>query len=203
MSNGQELRNEKLSLRDRLSHQERFYKSEIIARRLIAHEKISEATNIFIYVSFRSEVRTIEIIEKILHSGKIVSVPVTHVKEKRMEAVHIEDMERDLVPGYCGIPEPTSERVKNNVLSPEDIDVVIVPGSVFDERGGRFGYGGGYYDRFLQAIPKAYRIGLAYELQMIARAPLQPHDEFLDCIISEKRIIKTSREGFSTSKVEK
>ena len=56
------------------------------------------------------------------------------------------------------------------------------------------GYGGGYYDRFVsQKAPQALRVGLAYEVQMVNQAPLQAHDELLDYVVTEKRIIAGSR----------
>lgn len=72
-------------------------------------------------------------------------------------------------------------------LEPASIDVVIIPGSVFDRQGGRLGYGGGYYDRFLaQAAPQALRVALAYELQLVDAIKLQPHDQLMDWLVTEK-----------------
>jgi 5-formyltetrahydrofolate cyclo-ligase len=56
-----------------------------------------------------------------------------------------------------------------------------------------FGYGGGYYDRFVSAIPGALRVGLAFDLQIVEKAPLQDHDEILDLVITETRIIRANR----------
>ena len=61
---------------------------------------------------------------------------------------------------------------------------------MFDERGGRYGYGGGYYDRLLAQIPSAVRYGLAFELQIRERLQLQPHDQILDAIFTENRVIR-------------
>ncbi len=193
MNYAKEIRKEKLAQRDGLTNEEISEKSRIIEKKILSLDEIQSALNIFIYVSFRSEVSTLWLIEELLKDSKKISVPITHVAEKRMEAIHIEDLSRDLVPGYCNIPEPNGERVRNNVTDPFNIDVVIIPGSVFDERGARFGYGGGYYDRFLEKIPFAVRIGLAFEMQMVEEAPIQPHDELLDYIVTEQRTIRAKR----------
>ncbi|MBM9603937.1 5-formyltetrahydrofolate cyclo-ligase [Desulfopila inferna] len=193
MNYAKEIRKEKLAQRDSLTIEEISEKSRIIEKKILSLDEIQSALNIFIYVSFRSEVSTLWLIEELLKNSKKISVPITHVAERRMEAIHIEDLSRDLVPGYCNIPEPNEERVRNNVTDPFNIDVVIIPGSVFDERGARFGYGGGYYDRFLEKIPFAVRIGLAFEMQMVEEAPIQPHDELLDYIVTEQRTIKAKR----------
>ena len=122
-----------------------------------------------------------------------MTVPITRVDEKRLDAIQIQNPELDLVPGYCKIPEPKEELCLKYKTDPVDIDMILLPGSVFDERGGRFGYGGGYYDRFVSSTPRAFRIGLAFDLQIIEKAPLQSHDEILDMIITETRIIKGKR----------
>lgn len=193
MNEGIELRAEKLKLRDSLREDEREEKSRKVENKILVLEEIQRAQNIFIYVSFRSEVKTLHLIEELLKQGKKISVPLTYVKKKRIDAIHIEDLSKDLVPGYCGILEPHPEKIEGRVIDPLNIDVVILPGSVFDQRGGRFGYGGGFYDRFLEKIPYAVRIGLGFELQTVDEVPLQPHDELLDYIITEERTIKIDR----------
>jgi len=193
MSGRDELRNDILAQRDSMGEEERLKKSRIIAETLLSFAEIERARNIFVYVSFRSEVETHRLIEELIRRGKRISVPYTRVEEKRLDAVHIEDMGRDLSGGYQGIPEPKPEHIEGYITEPLNIDVVIIPGSVFDERGGRYGYGGGYYDRFLEKIPYAVRIGLAFDLQTVKEAPLQPHDELLDYVITEQKIIEASR----------
>lgn len=189
MSESGVLRQTKLDLRNKIEEKKREELSGVITEKLLAMDEVRRAYSFFVYVSFRSEVSTRILIEYLLGKKKQVSVPITHVDKKYMEAIQIENTTDHLTPGYCGIPEPVPDRQKNHIVSPENIDIVIVPGSVFDERGGRFGYGGGYYDKFLSRTPHATKIGLAFDLQVVERAPLQPHDELLDYVITEKRII--------------
>lgn len=183
------LRAEILGRRDLLTDRQRSEKSERIAAALLATEAVASKNSIFIYVSFRSEVETLSIIRSLLDLGKKVSVPLTRVAEKRLDIVELEDPERDLVPGYCNIPEPTQQLAAEKTISPEELELIVLPGSVFDERGGRFGYGGGYYDRLLEQIPAAARYGLAFDLQIVEKLNLQPHDQILDSIITEQRFI--------------
>jgi 5-formyltetrahydrofolate cyclo-ligase len=168
-------------------------KSITIGEKLLALPEIQKSNSIFIYVSFRSEVETITLLKKLIDLGKTVSVPMTYVEERRLDAIHITEPENELVPGYCNIPEPREDILKSNLISPETIDAIILPGSVFDERCGRFGYGGGFYDRFVSAIPSAIRVALAFDLQIVERAPLQEHDELLDMVITESRVIRCVR----------
>jgi 5-formyltetrahydrofolate cyclo-ligase len=187
------LRQETLTARNNLSDDAIDRKSRAIQARLLKMKEIISSSTFFSYVSFRSEVATESLIETLLSLGKTVSVPITRVKEKRLDAIAISDIQRDLLPGYCDIPEPSEALCARALLPPETIDVVLLPGSVFDERGGRFGYGGGYYDRFVSKIPRACRIGLAFDLQLVEEIPLQAHDELLDFVVTESRLIRGIR----------
>lgn len=188
------LRKDTLAQRDLLSRSQQIEYSNRIMKRIVRMDQFQEAVTIFIYVDFRSEVITGPLIEYMLESGKNVVVPVTLVREKDLLAVSITDPTRELVPGYCSIPEPIMGIRESQAVSPDIIDIIFLPGSVFDERGGRMGYGGGYYDRFVSAkAPQALRVGLAYELQMVQHAPLQDHDEFLDFIVTEERTVVGNR----------
>ncbi|SHO46799.1 5-formyltetrahydrofolate cyclo-ligase [Desulfopila aestuarii] len=193
MIHPKQLRKDILKSRDGLSAEEIREKSGVICKQLLALPEIQRSTNIFLYVSFRSEVATTDLLERLLAAGKTVSVPITYVKAPRIDAIRITNPARDLVPGYCDIPEPRQEILASNYVAPESIDAIILPGSVFDLRCGRFGYGGGFYDRFVSSAPSAVRIGLAFDLQIVERAPLQDHDELLDMVITESRIIRGDR----------
>lgn len=188
------LRKDTLAQRDLLSESRREEYSSRIMNRIVLMDQVQAASTIFTYVDFRSEVITSSLVKHMLEAGKTVVVPVTLVKDKDLLAVSITDPARELVPGYCSIPEPIMEIRKKQTVSPEIIDIIFLPGSVFDERGGRMGYGGGYYDRFVSAkAPQAIRMGLAYELQMVPQAPLQDHDELLDFIVTEERTVVGNR----------
>lgn len=84
-----------------------------------------------------------------------------------------------------------TEKPTDNVI---DVDLIIVPGLVFDERCARYGRGGGYYDRFLEKIPKkACIMGIAYDFQVLPykwKLKLNEYDVKMDMIITEKRIIQ-------------
>ena len=189
MKPSQQLRKEILSKRDRLTPRQIEDRSTKITQRLLEQIEIKRAHTVFIYVNFRSEVSTRKIIAELLRLGRQVAVPITREKERRLDIVTISDPENDLVPGYYGIMEPREESVERQAITPADIDVIILPGSVFDKRCGRFGYGGGYYDRLLAQIPSTARIALAFELQVVDRLPLQDHDEILDKVITEKQTL--------------
>ncbi|MCX5869035.1 MAG: 5-formyltetrahydrofolate cyclo-ligase [Deltaproteobacteria bacterium] len=188
------LRKKTLVARDGLPLQDRQAMSREIAQKILLLDEIATREILFVYVDFRSEVETHFLIAELLKRDKRVVVPVTLVTEKRLLSVEITDLEKDLVPGYCSIPEPRVEIRKSRLIASSDIETIILPGSVFDERGGRLGYGGGYYDRFMACdAPNAIRIGLAFDFQVVDRLSLQAHDELLDLVVTEKRMIQVIR----------
>jgi 5-formyltetrahydrofolate cyclo-ligase len=166
-------------------------KSLQVAENLWKLPEVSEAAMLFIYVNFRSEVETMGLIRQCLARGKKVAVPLTNVAESRLHPFLINDPRLDLRPGYCNIPEPMAEKL--SAVEPGGIETIILPGSAFDEQGGRLGYGGGYYDRFLlNDAPLARRIGIAFEQQIVEQLPMLPHDQYLHILVTEKRIIRIS-----------
>ncbi|OQX10614.1 MAG: 5-formyltetrahydrofolate cyclo-ligase [Desulfobulbaceae bacterium A2] len=191
------LRRERLRLRDGLSSQERQQSSRLICERCLASDFFAQAQILLCYVSFRSEVATEDLLAHCLLAGKVVSVPFTVPREKNIKAVAIEDPARELRPGYCSIPEPRPELVIPRQLDPAVLDLVLVPGAVFDAKGGRLGYGGGYYDRFLQQqAPRALRVALAYEQQLVPLVPVAAHDQRMDIIVTEQRTIVCPRSRY-------
>lgn len=188
------LRREMLQRRDAQTKAHRHEKSCAIARHVLELPLLREARTIFTYVNFRSEVETMDLIDTWLAAGKRVCVPLTLPAESRLAPYQISDPSQDLVPGYCQIPEPDAQRLP--LVRPAEIEVIILPGSAFDLNGGRLGYGGGYYDRFIsQEAPTALRIGLAFELQVTASLPLLAHDQRLHLLITEERILRFDRKG--------
>ena len=190
------LRKRILRKRDLLSRQERHENSTIIINSLWGIKSFTSAKNIMLYINFRSEVETMPLIEACRHKNIRITAPLTIVKPPRLIPYPITNPEKDLRPGYCNIPEPDSDRLTS--WDPADIDVVLLPGSVFDLHGGRLGYGGGFYDRFLsQEAPQAIRIALAFEMQVIDKVPVQDHDMPVHYLVTEKRVQKIKDKLFN------
>ena len=188
----QMLRNKILGARDLLSASERHEKSSSAIQNFWSLPEMKRWSTLFVYVNFRSELETLELIRLCLSQGKRVAVPLVDASTVSMIPLLIQDPEKDLVPGYYGIPEPDPQ--KSLRVAAREIDAAVIPGSVFDIQGGRLGYGGGYYDRFLvNDAPQAKRIGLAFEMQVVEKVPVEPHDQPLDILITEKRIENLSR----------
>jgi 5-formyltetrahydrofolate cyclo-ligase len=188
------LRKSVLAAREALTSSVRGSLSEKICHNVEQTAAYSNCLTPLIYVSFRSEVETQRLIEGRLRQGLHVAVPKTDKLNRRLLPYLIRDCSRDLRPGAYGILEP--DLACATPISPEELDVVIVPGSVFDRRCGRYGYGGGYYDRFLNdTAQRAIRIGLAFAIQLLPEIPLKPHDQRMDIIMTECECIECSQSG--------
>ena len=94
----------------------------------------------------------------------------------------------ELTPGPFGIAEP---RPSCPTVAPAALDVILVPGVAFDRAGGRLGYGGGFYDRFLAACTGP-RLGLAFALQLVACVPREAHDLPLAVLVTEAEVIRVA-----------
>lgn len=187
------LRKRVLAKRNCISLEERRRWSQEITANFLKLPEFQRGENFFFYVNFRSEVETINLINICLGRGKKVAVPCTDPECHRLIPCQVFDLAQELRPGYCGIPEP--DPAVGLRIPPEQIEIVILPGAAFDTQGGRLGYGGGYYDRFLARLaPQALRVGLAFEMQLVPVIPLCSHDQKLDLLVTEKRIIKLEKE---------
>lgn len=193
MKSQKEWRRLALAERDHLPAAEVAANSAAITERLFQVGGFRQCRSVMFYASFRSEVRTWEAMARSLELGMRVALPLTLPASRGLQPRLITDPHRQLRPGYCAIPEPDPEQTE--IVSPRELEVVIVPGSAFDLQGGRVGYGGGFYDRFLQReAPQALRIGLAFAVQLRSTPlPLADHDQRLDMLVSEAGVYEFSQ----------
>lgn len=181
MEDKKAIRKHILNKRDGLTEADRAQWDKDIFQKFISSNHYKNAKNIFIFVSFKSEVNTREIIKKAFKDGKRISVPKVISKEEGMKAYVIKGFQ-DLELSNYGILEPKDTCMEMDV---NKIDLVVMPGAAFDNKGGRIGYGGGYYDRFLPKIRKnVKKIALAYKMQLIPIVPMDERDIRVDEIIT-------------------
>jgi len=166
-----------LRKRNRLSKKEIIEKSKKIQKKLFNSSEYKKAKIVMFYVSFDCEVDTFEMIKKSLKNKKIC-VPVVQ-KDEIIPSI-INDFKDLNKKNVFGISEPS----KINKINKKDIDLVIVPGVVFDKQNHRIGYGKGYYDKFLKDF-NGKKIGLAFDLQILEVIPRNEWDVKLDKVISE------------------
>lgn len=153
--------------------------SRELGEKFAASHLYKAAKSIYFYLPYNQEVRTVPMIEAALAAGKRVAVPKCYGEE--MKFLWIESME-GIEPGYCGIPEP----VFDEPVADDPTALVLMPGLAFDPQGHRIGYGGGFYDKFLEAEPNHPTVALCYGFQMFDHLEVDSHDIPVDLVIHSK-----------------
>lgn len=178
-----------LQRRDELTGEQRLRKSEAVGVGLIDLPEVQVARTVLAFASFRSEVLTDPFLHWCSRRGKCVGLPRIE-GPRHMEAFQVEDVVLDLRPGFYEIPEPASGLPQ---LKPGDIDVILVPGSAFDRRGGRLGYGGGFYDTYMSRAPQAFRVAVGFATQLVDEVPAEDHDLRVDALVTETGVLRFPR----------
>jgi 5-formyltetrahydrofolate cyclo-ligase len=180
------LRKEVMRKRKNLSTTNVLEKSNRIKQRLFEMDEFRNAESVLFYVSYDNEVYTHEMIKESLSIGKEVVVPKSDTTNNTLLLSVITDW-NDLERGAYDILEPKKQSIKK--IDVESIDLILVPGVVFDIHGNRIGHGMGYYDRLLKAPHHISSIGLAFEFQIVNKISAEKHDIKVDKIVTEERII--------------
>ena len=134
------------------------------------------------------EWNTLPIIQQAWDSGKTVTLPVSDRIHKKLYFYQIDDL-TDLQVGYANILEP-KQSVQKQLMN-QSIDLLIVPGLMFDYRGYRLGFGGGFYDRYLtEPHHVATSVSLASQFQLVEKLPIDNYDIPVDYIVTEETCLK-------------
>ena len=135
------------------------------------------------YYPSNYEINDLEILNYFFTRGSTISLP--KIKKKSQMEFYKWDKNDPLLINKYGIPEP---EITNRVYP----DILFIPLVAFDKKLNRLGYGGGFYDRYIQKISKikkVVKVGLAFSFQKLKTIPVNKHDKKLDIIITEKEII--------------
>lgn len=139
-----------------------------------------EAATVYTYVAYNQEVETRHIIERAWSDGKAVAVP--RVEGDVMNFYLIQSFE-ELEPSSMGIPEPIT-----NIPAHDEQALMIMPGVAFTRTRDRIGYGGGFYDKYLEVHPGLKRLAVAFEFQFMEEVPVEPTDICPEMIITEAAV---------------
>lgn len=182
MASKEEVRKVIRGYRMSLSEESAVMKSITISEKLLQMEEYKKADCIYCYIDFRNEVKTKPIIRRALGDGKKVAVP--RVENGKMEFYYFEGYDR-LQPGTYGVLEPV-----DGILATNTDALLIMSGVAFDQENHRIGYGGGYYDRYLERPNQHFKIALAYQFQIFRQIPFEIFDIQPDLILTEECIQK-------------
>lgn len=187
------LRQKILQKRKEMTVEERERKSNKIIDILCNSESYQKADVVFTYIGMEAEVNTYPLIERAWKDGKKVAVPIAKIKGE-MYFVPISSF-LELKKSRFGVMEPPKS--KNQEILPQKTDFFLVPGSVFDQKGNRYGYGGGYYDRYFQQYLNIYKIAAAFSFQVMEfDLQVETFDIPVDCIVTEKGVIGGSNDEY-------
>lgn len=193
--------------RDAIPYENRIEADKARNERIRNWDVYQNAKWLLFYVSYRSEADTLELIGEALADGRYVAVP--KVVGTDMVFYRVTEFSQ-LIEGYKGILEPDTDRCEAVIETNREDDrrtqsvtklvlpkhtLLFVPGCAFDKTGGRMGYGGGFYDRFMEMYPDVLRVALAYEEQLVPEVPREDHDKLVDAIITETQIMQVPKKN--------
>ncbi|MDD7220184.1 MAG: 5-formyltetrahydrofolate cyclo-ligase [Clostridia bacterium] len=187
MDTKREIRKKVFSLRAECSEEEIDKMSREITEKVISLNVFKQAERILAYADYNHEVKTGYLIEEAWKAGKEVAVP--KVVGKDMVFYKLTDFSQ-LEPGYYNIPEPAS----GEIIQWTDA-LMIMPGVAFDRRNHRVGYGGGFYDRYLEKHPDLKRIAVGFSFQVFPGVPTEPTDICPQILVTENEICYTDLKG--------
>lgn len=198
MISKEKVRKKAVETRDSIDEESRQQKSEEIAKKILEADWFKEADIVLSYHAFRSEVEVDALNRAVLTQGKKLYLPKTYVKEKQIRFFEITDLSK-LKRGYQKIWEPTGEEPEfsfETVKEEQKKVLMIMPGTAYDARGYRMGYGGGYYDHYLNAHEAEWKmidfmtVFAAFSEQKMILIPGERCDVKPDVIVTEKEIMQ-------------
>lgn len=188
MKTKSELRREILKIRSNMDNNDAAKKSYVIIDKLKNTEEYKFSNTIMVYMDFKNEVNTKKFVSEMLCEGKKVIIPYTDMENVVVIPIKIDSL-NNLVYSRYGYLEPSAQMI-SKPFDVEKIDLIIVPGVVFDKKKNRIGFGKGYYDKLLHnKRDDAKSIALAYDFQVLDDIPSEKHDIKMDKIITETLII--------------
>jgi len=153
--------------------------SHIVNSRLFLEAKV-----IMGYLAEPGEANIDPSLQTALSMGKIVCVPQILDGPGQMQAARLVSLKK-LGRDRFGIRTPQEGA---EVIAPEDIDLVLIPGQGFTAHGDRLGKGAGYYDRFLPRCTKAVPMAIGYEVQVVPEVPMNTYDAKVRYLCTEKAL---------------
>ena len=145
------------------------------------------AKTIMLYMPLGNETDTSDILKSAFDDGKCVVLPVTD-KQSGIITPVIATTDTVYKKGAFSVTEPQSD----TLVDVSQIDVILVPGIVFDKKGARIGFGRGCFDMLLKNA-KAIKVGYCYDFQVVRKIPCEKHDIKMDYIVSENKITECKK----------
>jgi 5-formyltetrahydrofolate cyclo-ligase len=184
-----ELRDRMRRVRRALGDDARAARSAKIAAHVQSLDAWASAANVALFVPMRTEIDVTLLERAARGAGKRIAAP-RMIEEGRTLELRAWDADVEPVESGRMVREPPESAL---LVDPASIDLVVVPGLAFDERGARIGYGAGLYDRLLPKCAKATRVGVCLDFQLIAEVPETEGDERVGFVVTDERIVVVPR----------
>lgn len=182
MLSKKELRSAMYDRLHQLTEAEKTSASAAVCARISALPAYDRARRIMAFLNMPDEVSLDALISRAVRDGKEVYVPVC-ISRTEIVAARLEGLDQAVVGAYGIRTAPEgSPRV-----AAADLDLILVPGLAFDEKGGRLGHGAAYYDRFLSGKGPAAAIAVAWDVQMVPTVPVEGHDVIMTEVVTDRR----------------
>jgi 5-formyltetrahydrofolate cyclo-ligase len=189
-----ELRDRMRRVRKAIGDEGRRERSAKIAAHVLALPQWKDAKTVALFVPMRTEVDVTLLRDAALEAGKTIAAP--RMIELASDdptmpprlSLELRSWGADIEPIESGkmVKEPPESAP---LVSPESVDLVIVPALALDPSGGRVGYGAGLYDGLLPTLTRAFFVAVAYEFQLVVELPLAPHDRRVHHIVTDERSV--------------
>lgn len=171
-----------------LTKEELYAKYGKIEHRLFEFANFMEAQLAFLYTPVSNEIPTEGIIKKALQIEKGISLPVFTDAKNAINVYKISSYSKDLIRNANDVLEPDIEKCKK--ISLDEINIAIIPGLAFDDKGGRIGFGSNFYNKLITRLPETCRkVALAYEEQIVDQIQMESRKFTVDIIITDQRVI--------------
>lgn len=179
--NKTELRTNYMVIRDKINMFTKIKYDEQITKSIVESDEYKNCKSLLIYVSVGSEFDTEDLRAQAVKDRKIIAYPKVYRENFDMN-FFISNNANNFISGAFGIKEPLES---TPILVNFDNALCIVPGIVFDKKGNRLGYGGGYYDRFIAEHSNIKTIGATYGCMVLDEIPVEKHDRKVEVIVTE------------------
>lgn len=172
---------------DGFTEEQKAEKIAQIEHNLLNFANYMEAHIALLYTERSTEIPTGEIIRKSLEIKKGIALPAFSESRHKTSLMKISSYD-DLIRRDYDFLEPDPSVCK--AVSLEQIDIAVIPGLAFDEKGGRLGFGEGFYNRLITKLPETTRkISIAFEEQIVEQIQMESRKYNVDIIITDKRVI--------------
>ncbi|HEY2735372.1 MAG TPA: 5-formyltetrahydrofolate cyclo-ligase, partial [Polyangiales bacterium] len=179
-----ELRNRMRSIRRVMPAASCRERSDKANARVIALPEFARARTVIAYSAMNKELDLLNVLQHALSLGKQTGLP--RVDDETL-ALHAYELGAPLEESGFGMLEPLASSA---LIDPADVDLILVPALALDGAGHRIGYGRAFYDQLLPKLPRAFRVGVAYDFQVVPEIPNDPHDVPMHCIVSDARTLR-------------